>query len=143
MTLRGASCPRQLMVTNTTEPSTRPMTFFAVAPWRRWGESRRQRRRGWFSCDTKLRPVRKPQSAFSARGAQRSPCSLTASEWGYRFQTGRGLVSRISEARYVADFLKWPIHAVSHGHRVTRALLRSDTRARCGVKPEADNARDG
>jgi hypothetical protein len=37
------------------------------------------------------------------------------------------LVSRISDARYVAASLKWPIHAVNRCHRVTRALLRSDT----------------
>ena len=70
------------------------------------------------ATDIKPRPVRKPQSAFSARGAQRSPCSLTASVWGYRAggvnarphsaiadghhyrsQTGRGLVPTIKETR--------------------------------------------
>jgi hypothetical protein len=39
------------------------------------------------------------------------------------------LVSRISEARYVAASLKWPIHAANRGHRVTRTLLRPGTRA--------------
>jgi hypothetical protein len=38
------------------------------------------------------------------------------------------LVSRISEGRYVAQCLKYPIHAANRGRGATHASLRSDTR---------------